>query len=370
MQIHSVKIHHSIDDIIHFSTLFSDHLTIDKLNRSQLVSLCKLLRLPYFGPDSYLRMKLHLKFRQLKSDDRLIINEGIQILSIEELQIACHERNICSMNIGMECLRLQLQQWLDLHLNKCIPTSILIFSHVYRLHKINEEQEIKKQVINIEPAYLHIDNDDIKDVSKDCYMVHFIGSFNYNCSESDRFLFPIVGTHLNLRVESLVGWKQCFHGKYNIPFDSKVLTNVCKGKRLLVACRSTNDTKTLVVAGMSKREHTFSPCTTYEYCATEKKNGISFYYVHNHVWGFKGSPDDPIEMDTEDDGHGHGHDNHQQEYDEVVDLDTCDQSDLNSEYRLCWSLRSNIRRRVGDRCGSLKNLHNTEGWERLIYHID
>jgi len=48
-------------------------------------------------------------------------------------------------------------------------------------------------------------------------------------------------------------------------------------------------------------------------------------------------------------------------------LNPCDTSDENSQYRLCWSLRSNVGRGGGDRCGSSKNLHNTNGWERLIY---
>lgn len=48
-------------------------------------------------------------------------------------------------------------------------------------------------------------------------------------------------------------------------------------------------------------------------------------------------------------------------------LNPCDSSDQYSQYRLCWSLRSNVGRGGGDRCGSLKNLHNTKGWERVIY---
>jgi hypothetical protein len=48
-------------------------------------------------------------------------------------------------------------------------------------------------------------------------------------------------------------------------------------------------------------------------------------------------------------------------------LNPCDSSDQYPEYRLCWSFRSNVGRGGGDRCGSSKNLHNTKGWERLIY---
>jgi hypothetical protein len=105
------------------------------------------------------------------------------------------------------------------------------------------------------------------------------------------FLSPLVGTHLDLKVDSLIGWKACYRGKYNTPFDGTVLTNICKGKRLLVACRSVNDKKTLIVAGVGKREDIFHSCEPNRYCATEIKNGTGFYYVEDHAWGFQGRPE-------------------------------------------------------------------------------
>ncbi len=48
-------------------------------------------------------------------------------------------------------------------------------------------------------------------------------------------------------------------------------------------------------------------------------------------------------------------------------LNPCDSSDQYSEYRLCWSIRSNVNRGGGDRCGNMKNLHNVANWERIIY---
>ncbi len=48
-------------------------------------------------------------------------------------------------------------------------------------------------------------------------------------------------------------------------------------------------------------------------------------------------------------------------------VNSCDASNQYSECRLCWSLRSNNNRGGGDRCGSVKNLHNAVNWERIIY---
>jgi hypothetical protein len=107
---------------------------------------------------------------------------------------------------------------------------------------------------------------------------------------ADHFLFPLQGAHLNLKVNSLIGWKECYRGKYNAPFNITILTNTCKGKRLLVACRSTNDKNTLIVGGVGKRENIFRPCTSYSHCTTEMENGTGFYYVQDQAWGFEGRP--------------------------------------------------------------------------------
>ncbi|CAF1287715.1 unnamed protein product [Adineta ricciae] len=124
------KAYPSIDGMLQFGLLFSHDFSIDKLNRLQLISLCKLLRISSLGVNSYLRLKLQFKFHRIKCDDKLIVAEGIDNLTFEELQMACQERGIYSVNIDVNYLQSRLQQWLDLHLNKHTPTTILIFSHV------------------------------------------------------------------------------------------------------------------------------------------------------------------------------------------------------------------------------------------------
>lgn len=102
------------------------------------------------------------------------------------------------------------------------------------------------------------------------------------------YLSPQVGIHLNLTTKSLVGWKQCFRGKYNVPFDDKVLNTTCTGRRLLVACRSTQNKAALVVAGVGRREDLFFACAPNHYCRVPRKNEIGFYYAQGQAWGFEG----------------------------------------------------------------------------------
>ncbi|CAF0917363.1 unnamed protein product [Rotaria sordida] len=143
----------STEEIMKFSTLFENELTLDNLDRPQLVGLCKLLGISTIGPDYFLRFTLHLKLRHLEADDKLIQDEGIDNLTVEELQAACRERGMRSLGVSIERLRSQLQQWLDLHLNKRIPSTILLLSRaLYLPENIPQEDVLKAVIQSLPPA--------------------------------------------------------------------------------------------------------------------------------------------------------------------------------------------------------------------------
>ncbi|KAJ7988827.1 hypothetical protein DPEC_G00313230 [Dallia pectoralis] len=118
----------SNEQIIRFSKLFEDELTLDNLTRPQLVALCRLLELQAMGTNNFLRFQLIMKLRAIRADDKLIAEEGMDTLSVKELQAACRVRGMRALGVTEERLREQLQQWLDLHLNQHIPTSLLLLS--------------------------------------------------------------------------------------------------------------------------------------------------------------------------------------------------------------------------------------------------
>ena len=127
-----------------FSSLFENKSTLDHLDRLQLVALCKILGISSIGPDYYLRFTLHVKLRKLEADDKLILSEGIDILTTEELQAVCRERGMTSYGLSVERLRSQLKQWLDLHLNDRIPSTILLLSRaLYLPENISQENVLK-----------------------------------------------------------------------------------------------------------------------------------------------------------------------------------------------------------------------------------
>ncbi len=133
----------------------------------------------------------------------------------------------------------------------------------------------------------------------------------------------------------------------------------------MVACRSVSNKKILTLAGIGQREDMLHPClpkqckinskstkknrklvcsSRYQ-CFTQAKRGVGWYYANNQAWGFvRGSLS--------------------------FIVNPCDPSNLDSDYRLCWTLQSDVRQGHGDRCGSAKNLENSNKWERLIYYID
>ncbi|XP_048358637.1 mitochondrial proton/calcium exchanger protein isoform X2 [Sphaerodactylus townsendi] len=123
----------SNEEILRFSKLFEDELTLDNLTRPQLVALCKLLELQSIGTNNFLRFQLTMKLRSIKADDQLIAEEGVDTLTVKELQAACRARGMRALGVTEERLKEQLKQWLDLHLNQEIPTSLLILSRAMYL---------------------------------------------------------------------------------------------------------------------------------------------------------------------------------------------------------------------------------------------
>ncbi|XP_053535605.1 mitochondrial proton/calcium exchanger protein isoform X3 [Ictalurus punctatus] len=118
----------SNEQIIRFSKLFEDELTLDNLTRPQLVALCKLLELQPIGTNNFLRFQLIMKLRSIRADDKLIAEEGVESLNANELQAACRVRGMRALGVTEDRLRDQLKQWLELHLNQHIPTSLLLLS--------------------------------------------------------------------------------------------------------------------------------------------------------------------------------------------------------------------------------------------------
>lgn len=122
------------DVIIKFSKYVKDNLTLDNMGRMQLINLCKYMGISPYGSNDLLRFYLRHRIRALKDDDQRITWEGIDSLTKMELREACRERGMRSTGLSKEAYRASLQQWLDLSVQKNVPTSLLIMSRTFYLH--------------------------------------------------------------------------------------------------------------------------------------------------------------------------------------------------------------------------------------------
>jgi LETM1 and EF-hand domain-containing protein 1 len=118
-------------DVIKVCTLFRDDLTLDNLSRPQLVAICRYMNLNVHGPDTLLRYQIRHRMRQIKRDDRAIAFEGVETLSVPELQTAVAGRGLRTWGVGPARLRDDLQMWLDLRLKYGVPSTLLVLSNAF-----------------------------------------------------------------------------------------------------------------------------------------------------------------------------------------------------------------------------------------------
>lgn len=81
----------------------------------------------------------------------MIQKEGIDSLTVAELQGACRARGMRAMGLPEPKLRYQLAQWLDLSLNENIPPSLLLLSRAMLLSETLPATEQLKATISTLP---------------------------------------------------------------------------------------------------------------------------------------------------------------------------------------------------------------------------
>nr|XP_023022842.1 mitochondrial proton/calcium exchanger protein [Leptinotarsa decemlineata] len=141
----------SNEEIMKFSKLFQDEITLDSLSRSQLIALCRVLEVQTLGTNNFLRFQLRMKLRSLAADDKMIQKEGVDSLTLAEVQQACRSRGMRAYGLSEERLRNQLSQWLDLSLNEKVPPSLLLLSRALMLPETIPTSDKLKATISALP---------------------------------------------------------------------------------------------------------------------------------------------------------------------------------------------------------------------------
>ncbi|KAM9310927.1 LETM1 domain-containing protein LETM2, mitochondrial [Gastrophryne carolinensis] len=136
----------STQEIVRFTKLFEDELTLEHLERSQLAALCRLLELPPIGTNNLLRFQLLMTLRSIRADDEMISKEGVENLTVAELQAASRTRGMRSLGLTEEQLKDQMKQWLDLHLKENVPPSLLLLSRALYLTDLKPKPIVPVQL--------------------------------------------------------------------------------------------------------------------------------------------------------------------------------------------------------------------------------
>lgn len=135
----------SAEDVIKVCKIFKDDITLDNLSRPQLVGMCRYMNLNTFGTDMMLRYQIRHRMRQIKRDDRAISFEGVESLSVPELQTACASRGIRTHGVSPGRLRDDLQAWLNLRLKEGVPSTLLVLSNAF-MYAQGKDSEIDTQI--------------------------------------------------------------------------------------------------------------------------------------------------------------------------------------------------------------------------------
>ncbi|KAL8850693.1 MAG: hypothetical protein Q9221_004341 [Calogaya cf. arnoldii] len=133
------------DDVIKVCKTFKDDLTLDNLSRPQLVGMARYMNLNAFGTDMLLRYQIRRRMRQIKLDDRAISYEGVDSLSVPEVQNACASRGLRTKGMSPGRLRDDLQMWLDLRLKYGLPSTLLVLSNAF-MYTQGKDSEIGSQI--------------------------------------------------------------------------------------------------------------------------------------------------------------------------------------------------------------------------------
>ncbi|CAD7704609.1 unnamed protein product [Ostreobium quekettii] len=136
------------NDIIRFGQLFNDEITLDNLDRVQLVSMCQFVGLSPFGTDSFLQTRLRAHLGYIKRDDLVIRSEGVDALTEDELRQASRARGMRAPygEGAREFMKAQMEDWLELSLDRALPSSLLLLSRTFTVTLPIVGMEKKKAV--------------------------------------------------------------------------------------------------------------------------------------------------------------------------------------------------------------------------------
>eukprot|EP00300_Choanocystis_sp_HF-7_P013939 c18511_g1_i2.p1 GENE.c18511_g1_i2~~c18511_g1_i2.p1 ORF type:complete len:451 (+),score=103.37 c18511_g1_i2:36-1355(+) len=133
-------------DIVTCAAPLQESLSLDNIDRSILVRMARFFGVEEKLPSPVLRFQLRRVIRSIQNDDKNISVEGVESLSQEELELACHTRGLARAGRGVDSpdvLRRRLSNWMSLSLSPNVPVTILVLYSAFKMqHATLEEVEL------------------------------------------------------------------------------------------------------------------------------------------------------------------------------------------------------------------------------------
>jgi LETM1 and EF-hand domain-containing protein 1 len=148
----------SRQQLLRVAKMFKDDLILDNVERGILIAMANYINIKPYGTDQILRYRIRHKMLKIKEDDRLIDEEGVNSLSLLELQQACASRGIHMYNATPGQMRQYLYEWLDMRLHEKIPSTLMILVNAYtygEVERYSSTHEALKAVISSLPAEVY-----------------------------------------------------------------------------------------------------------------------------------------------------------------------------------------------------------------------
>lgn len=117
--------------VVNVARMFKDDMVLDNLSRPQLIAMARYMNMQAMGTNVIIRYQIRYRMRQIKRDDRAIDYEGVDSLTVPELQMACASRGIKTYGVSPARLRDDLRTWLDLRLREKVPPTLLVLGSAY-----------------------------------------------------------------------------------------------------------------------------------------------------------------------------------------------------------------------------------------------
>lgn len=115
----------SVDEILTISK--SQKFELENLDLHHLQKMCRMLGIEPFAFKSHVLVQLRHYVNGLQKEDRRILWEGLDTLTLSELQEALHARGM-PVSENMVEMRSELEQWLRLSSHRDVPISLLLWA--------------------------------------------------------------------------------------------------------------------------------------------------------------------------------------------------------------------------------------------------